>query len=158
VSAPYSPYGQQDGHPPQDGQQQGYQGYYPPPGSWPRHGYLEGGPVDFQHAIRLQLRNVATFTGRASLSAYWWFALALFIIGVVGEVLALSVGSAAFTALITLVLIIAGLSGLSAGVRRLHDTGRTGWLLLLGLIPIVGTVIVIVLLVMPATAGENRFG
>jgi uncharacterized membrane protein YhaH (DUF805 family) len=158
VSAPYSPFGQQDGCPPQGDQQPGYQGYYPPPGSWRRGGYLKGGPVDFRTAIRLQLRYVITFTGRASLSAYWWFALALFVIGLAGEVLTLAVGSAAFTALITLVLIVAGLSGLSAGVRRLHDTGKTGWLLLLGLVPFVGTIIVIVLLVMPATPGQNRYG
>ena len=53
---------------------------------------------------------------------------------------------------------VIGLTGLSVGVRRLHDSDKTGWLLLLGFIPILGWIAVIVLLVLPATPGPNRFG
>jgi uncharacterized membrane protein YhaH (DUF805 family) len=149
-------YGQQQGY-----GQPGYQpqgGYFGGPGSWSNRDYLQGAPVDFATAIRLQLQNVFTFNGRAAPSAYWWYSLALFIVSVVLEVISVAAGSAALTLLIGLVMIVAGLSGLSAGVRRLHDSDKSGWLLLLGLIPFIGTIIVIVLLVLPGTQSPNRFG
>jgi uncharacterized membrane protein YhaH (DUF805 family) len=185
VSSPYSPYGQPGGYTPQDYPQQGgyqqpgyeqpgyqqpgyqqpgypQQGYqpggYPPSGYPQQRDYLQGGPVDFQGAIRQQLQNVTNFNGRASLSAYWWYALAVFAASVVLEVLTLTIGSPALSLLIALVLIAVGLSALSVGVRRLHDTDKSGWMLLLGLIPFIGSVIVIVLLVLPGTPGPNRFG
>jgi uncharacterized membrane protein YhaH (DUF805 family) len=140
--------------------EQGYQqpGGYPPPGYGAQRDYLQGAPVDFQSAIRLQLQNVTNFTGRASVSAYWWYALAMFIVGMVLEVLSLAIGSAALSLLVGLVMIVVGLSGLSAGIRRLHDTDKSGWFILLGLIPFIGSIIVIVLMVLPGTPGPNRFG
>jgi uncharacterized membrane protein YhaH (DUF805 family) len=175
MSGPYNPYTppggypppqgyQPQGYPPQGYQSQGYQsqGYqsqgYPPPGYPPQRGYLQGGPVNFQSAIRLQFENVTNFNGRASLSAYWWYALALFIVGIVLEIFSIAVGSAALTILIALVSIAIGLSGLSVGVRRLHDSDKSGWLLLLGVIPFVGAIILIVLLVLPGTPSPNRYG
>jgi len=145
VSGSYTPYGApQGGYVPQGGPQQ--------------RGYLQGGPVDFQNAIKLQIDNVLNFNGRASLSAYWWYALGLFIVDVVLEILSVAIGSLALTLLIGLVMIVVGLSGLSVAVRRMHDTDKSGWLLLLGLIPFVGGIIVIVLLVLPGTPAPNRFG
>ena len=145
MSGSYTPYGApQGGYAPQGGPQQ--------------RGYLQGGPVDFQSAIRLQIENVTNFNGRASLSAYWWYALGLFIVGVVADILIFAIGSLPLTLLIALVMIAVGLSGLSVAVRRLHDTDKSGWLLLLGLIPFIGGIIVLVLLVLPGTPAPNRFG
>jgi uncharacterized membrane protein YhaH (DUF805 family) len=132
-------------------------GGYAPQQDYQR-GYLQGGPVDFQGAIRQQLQNVLNFNGRASRSAYWWYALALLIVDVVLQIISGVAGSSALTVLVSLILIVVGLSGLSVGVRRLHDSDKTGWLLLIGIIPIIGTIIVIVLLCMPGTPGPNRFG
>jgi uncharacterized membrane protein YhaH (DUF805 family) len=143
VSGSYTPYGAP-------------QGGYAPGG--PQRGYLQGSPVDFQSAIRLQIENVTNFNGRASLSAYWWYALGLFIVGVVADILIFAIGSLPLTLLISLVMIAVGLSGLSVAVRRLHDTDKSGWLLLLGLIPFIGGIIVLVLLVLPGTPAPNRFG
>jgi uncharacterized membrane protein YhaH (DUF805 family) len=64
----------------------------------------------------------------------------------------------ALSLLVDLVLIVVGLSALSVGARRLHDTDKSGWLLLLGLIPFIGGLIVLVLLVLPGTPSQNRFG
>jgi uncharacterized membrane protein YhaH (DUF805 family) len=50
------------------------------------------------------------------------------------------------------------LSALSLAVRRMHDSDKSGWLLLLGIIPILGTIAVIVLLALPGTPGPNRHG
>ena len=151
------PYGQPGGG--QYGQPGGYapQGYAPQ-GNGPQRGYLQGGPVDFQSAIKLQIENVTNFEGRASLSAYWWYALALFIVDIVLEIFSVAIGSLPLTLLIALVMIVVGLSGLSVAVRRMHDTDKSGWMLLLGLIPFIGGIIVLILLVLPGTPNQNRFG
>ena len=148
----YNQYGQPGGAP------YGAPGGYAPPGYPQQQGYLQGGPVDFQSAIRLQFQNVTNFNGRAALSAYWWYFLATFIVDVVLEIFSVSIGSTALSLLIDLVLMVIGLSALSVGVRRLHDTDKSGWLLLLGFIPIIGSIALIVLLALPGTRGQNRFG
>jgi uncharacterized membrane protein YhaH (DUF805 family) len=157
-----SPYGQQPGGSSYDqpgGSPYGAPGGYAPQGyPPPQRGYLQGGPVDFQSAIRLQIENVTNFEGRASLSAYWWYALALAIVDVVLFIFSIAIGSAALSLLVDLVLFVVGLSALSVGARRLHDTDKSGWLLLLGLIPFIGGIIVLVLLVLPGTPSQNRFG
>jgi uncharacterized membrane protein YhaH (DUF805 family) len=150
---PGNQYGQPGG---QYGQPGGYapQGYPPPQ----QRDYLQGGPVDFQGAIRRQIENVMNFEGRASLSAYWWYALATFIVGFVLEIFSFAVGSTALSLLVGLVMIAVGLSALSVGARRLHDTDKSGWLLLLGFIPFLGAIVLIVLLALPGTPSQNRFG
>ncbi len=159
------PYGTQGGYAQQGYAQQGYapqgyapQGGYGAQGYGVQRGYLQGGPVDFQSAIKLQIENVTNFQGRASLSAYWWYALALFIVNIVLEIFSVAVGSFPLTMLIVLVMLVAGLSTLSVAVRRLHDTDKSGWMLLLGLIPFLGGIIVLVLMLLPGTPGQNRFG
>ena len=152
------PYGQPGGPYGQQGAPYGQQGGYPPPGYPTQRGYLQGGPVDFQSAIRLQIENVTNFEGRASLSAYWWYALAVFIVNAVLEIFSVAIGSVALSLLVDLAAFVVGLSALSAAVRRMHDTDKSGWLLLLGLIPFIGGLIVLVLLVLPGTPSQNRFG
>jgi uncharacterized membrane protein YhaH (DUF805 family) len=49
-------------------------------------------------------------------------------------------------------------SGLAVEVRRFHDQDRSGWLMLLGLIPYVGFLVVLVFMCLPGTRGPNRFG
>jgi uncharacterized membrane protein YhaH (DUF805 family) len=149
-SQPGNPWGQPGGQP------GGYapQGYPPPQ----QRDYLQGGPVDFQGAIRRQIENVMNFEGRASQSAYWWYALATFVVGFVLEIFSFAVGSTALSLLVGLVMIAVGLSALSVGVRRLHDTDKSGWLLLLGFIPFLGAIVLIVLLALPGTPSQNRFG
>ena len=152
------PYGQPGGPYGQPGGPYGQPGGYPPPGYPTQRGYLQGGPVDFQSAIRLQIENVTNFEGRASLSAYWWYALALFIVNAVLEIFSVAIGSVALSLLIDLAAFVLGLSALSVAVRRMHDTDKSGWMLLLGLIPFIGGIIVLVLLLLPGTPSQNRFG
>ena len=152
------PYGQPGGPYGQQGAPYGQQGGYPPPGYPTQRGYLQGGPVDFQSAIRLQIENVTNFEGRASLSAYWWYALAVFIVNAVLEIFSVAIGSVALSLLIDLAAFVVGLSALSAAVRRMHDTDKSGWMLLLGLIPFVGWIVVLIFALLPGTPNQNRFG
>ena len=104
------------------------------------------------------LENYANFKGRDTRPEFWWFYLAnviltygLFILG--------GITGASILGLIGLLYGLAVIvPGIAAGVRRLHDTGKTGWLMLVSLIPLVGGIILIVLLAQPGTPGANEYG
>jgi len=98
---------------------------------------------------RAVLENYANFSGRATRPEYWWFFLANLILSVVLGFLPF-IGNV--YSLATL------LPGIAVAMRRLHDTGRSGWWLLLVLIPIVGWIIVIVWLATPGNPGVNEHG
>jgi uncharacterized membrane protein YhaH (DUF805 family) len=152
VSSPYTPY-------PQGGDQGGYGQQYPPGSGWgpgTPQGYLQGGPVGFGEAISQAFKNILTFNGRASRSAYWWFSLFLFIIGlVVGIAAAAATGSRSVQYIFDVVGIVLGLA---LQVRRLHDTNRSGFWVFIGIIPLVGTIVLIVFNCLPGTPGPNKFG
>ena len=104
------------------------------------------------------LKQYATFTGRASRKEYWYFvlfnilaAMALFI---VGEVIATGLGGSLYT----LYLLGTFLPSFAVSVRRLHDIGKSGWWLLVSLIPLVGTVVLLVLLATASAPGANTYG
>lgn len=100
--------------------------------------------VSFGEAISRAFSNYANFNGRASRSEYWWFVLFNFILGC-----------------IPVVNLIAGLAllipSLALGARRLHDTGRSGWWLLLGLIPF-GALVLIVFFCQESHPMVNEYG
>lgn len=147
MSSPYTPY-------PQGGGQGEYgQANYPQGG--PQRGYLQGGPVDFGTAISEGLKNVTTFSGRASRSAFWWFVLGGAIVGFIVGIIA---AVAKIPALIYVVDVIFALLSLSVAVRRLHDSGRSGFWWLIGLILIIGTIPLLVFYCLPGTPGENSYG
>lgn len=106
-------------------------------------------------------RNIVTqhyfdFQGRARRASFWYFVLAYVIIaivlGIIQSVLHLG---ALLTSLLALALL---LPNLGVAVRRLHDSDRSGWWILIGLIPIVGWAIVIWWYCQPGTSGPNKFG
>jgi len=119
--------------------------------------------MDIQTAVRTVLGKYATFTGRASRSEYWWWFLAmllfnLFLRVIDGAVFGVEVfdgqtgGPLAMVAALALLL-----PNLAVAVRRLHDTDRSGWWILILLIPIIGYLIFLYWLVQPTYEGENRF-
>jgi uncharacterized membrane protein YhaH (DUF805 family) len=112
--------------------------------------------MGFSDAIRTCLSKYATFEGRAVRSEYWYFALFIVIIEVVAYAIDAGVlGSPILYSIAGLALI---LPSLAAGARRLHDTDRSGWWLLISLVPLVGTILLIVWFCTAGTAGANRFG
>jgi uncharacterized membrane protein YhaH (DUF805 family) len=113
--------------------------------------------MDFSQAIKTCLNKYATFSGRAQRSEYWYFFLFLVIANIVASVLdSVIFGDIPVLYLIaTLALLV---PSIAAGVRRLHDTDKSGWWLLLGLIPFVGAIVLIVLLCQRGTVGTNQFG
>ena len=108
--------------------------------------------MNFIESIQTCYKKFFDFSGRASKSEYWWFQLyAIIIYGMQfvfqGDLV-----------LVFSILVIANIIPLyAAGVRRLHDTDKSGWMVLISVIPLIGLYI-IVLLIADGTKGKNRFG
>ncbi len=111
--------------------------------------------MGFGEAIGSCFSKYVTFSGRACRSEYWFFALFVVIVDVVANVVDAAAGTSLLGVIIGLALF---LPNLAVSVRRLHDIDRSGWWVLLGLIPVVGWVIVIVWACTRGTPGPNRFG
>jgi len=101
------------------------------------------------------LKNYVGFSGRARRTEYWMFAL-------VNTVIYLALSAVDYylnTAIPALVYLIAVLlPGIAVGVRRLHDTNRSGAWILIALLPLVGPIILLVFAVQPGTVGPNEHG
>ena len=108
------------------------------------------------------LRKYAVFEGRARRREYWFFVLFYILISVVLAVVDRMLGTyveaygmGALGALFCLGLLI---PSIAVGVRRLHDTGRSGWWLLIGFIPLIGMIVLIVFFVLDSQPGTNAYG
>jgi len=105
--------------------------------------------------------NLTNFSGRASRSEFWWFYLFIVIVGTILSIIASATGASSGSGggVITFILLVVlGLASLSVSVRRLHDTNKSGWLVLLNLLPCIGPIILIVFWVQPSTEGDNSHG
>lgn len=124
------------------------------------------------------LKNYATFKGRARRTEFWMFTLfytiILFVFGLLSgltepepyyseftymrETAGPSLLSAFFSTLATIFFIGTFLPTLAVSVRRLHDTGKTGWWVLINLIPYIGGIVLLVFLVSDSDEQENQYG
>ncbi|MFP4602456.1 MAG: DUF805 domain-containing protein [Halochromatium sp.] len=108
------------------------------------------------------LRKYAVFTGRSRRKEYWYYFLINFLIitllllvdNMLGT-LDREAGMGLISGLYALAVLI---PNLAVAVRRLHDTGRTGWWVLLALIPIVGPIVLIFFLIQDSVPGDNQYG
>jgi uncharacterized membrane protein YhaH (DUF805 family) len=116
------------------------------------------------------LRKYAQFTGRARRSEYWMFVLLVIIIEVVYYALMGATGGmpapgatpSGLGMVLTLIFGVAMLGllipALAVAFRRLHDTNRSAWWLLIWLIPFLGALVLVVFYLLPGTEGPNKFG
>jgi uncharacterized membrane protein YhaH (DUF805 family) len=108
------------------------------------------------------IKNYATFSGRAQRAEYWYFVLFYVLIylglslldGVTGTFDS-DTGAGLLGSIFVLAILI---PSLAVTVRRLHDTDRSGWWLLIGLIPIIGGLVLLVFTVLDGTTGANTYG
>jgi uncharacterized membrane protein YhaH (DUF805 family) len=107
------------------------------------------------------LKKYAEFSGRARRKEYWMFFLFNVIILIVLSVLdsmfgtvSAQYGMGMLTGLYALATLV---PNIAVTIRRLHDTDRSGWWILLGLIPLVG-IVLLVFMCLEGTRGDNRFG
>ncbi len=120
--------------------------------------------MNFQQAIESAFKNYFKFEGRASRSEFWLFNLFLFLVNLVFNVLYEifnSLESGILMLLISLLsigwLLFILIPSFSITIRRLHDTNRTGWWILIT-ITIIGIIPYFIFLILKGTEGENRFG
>lgn len=116
-------------------------------------------PIDW--ATR-PLKKYADFSGRAPRAEYWWFYLLIIVGYLVAMILDSIVGTGGVLGSYGILTLVLGLAiiipSLAVGARRLHDTDRSGWWLLIGLIPLIGAIVLLVFFVLEGTKGDNRFG
>ena len=120
--------------------------------------------MTFGDAIRTCFSKYADFSGRARPSEYWWWVLFVVLVETVLWIVFVSVaagdsgGAGLVGGLLGVVVLALIIPSLAVFVRRMHDTGRSGWFWFLGLVPIVGPIILIVFLVQPGDPGANKYG
>ena len=101
-------------------------------------------------AVSACFSQFATFSGRARRAEYWWFFLF--------NVLAASILAAVSETLSGVFSLVTLLPTLAVSVRRLHDIDRSGWWLLLMILPLIGPIVLLVWSLTRGTAGINNFG
>ena len=111
--------------------------------------------MNFGQAISSGFSNYVNFSDRACRSEYWYWFLFVVLCQLVTAIVDSVIGIQLTTGIFSLVVL---LPGIAVSVRRLHDLDRSGWWLLLGFIPLVGTIILIVWFCTRGTPGPNRFG
>jgi uncharacterized membrane protein YhaH (DUF805 family) len=102
------------------------------------------------------LKNYAGFSGRARRTEYWMFVLINFLISIAISVVERILGIGAVLGILYSLAVL--IPGLAVGFRRLHDTNRSGWWVLLALIPIIGWIALIVFAAQEGTRGQNAYG
>jgi len=115
-----------------------------------------------EKAIECVTKKYANFSDRASRSEYWYFALFIFIATIVLTLIDMSAGTydakSGHGLLGTIFSLAMLVPNLSVTVRRLHDVDKSGWWMLIGIIPIIGAIWMLVLFCSKGTEGQNRFG
>lgn len=112
------------------------------------------------------LKQYADFSGRARRKEYWMFFLINFLIsmaiGFVGGFVGGMSGDPSMASITMLLPMLYSLAvllpSIAVGVRRLHDTNRSGWWLLIGLVPVIGAIVLIVFFVQDSQSGSNQYG
>lgn len=122
--------------------------------------------MSFGEAVRSVFANYAKFDGRAPRSEYWWFQLFNLLVVVAAYVVLIAVVAAGrsyvFISVIGVFFLIYGLAtfipGLAVMVRRLHDSDKSGWWLLIVFLPWIGVIVLFIFLLLPSSPGINQFG
>jgi uncharacterized membrane protein YhaH (DUF805 family) len=123
-------------------------------------------------AVKSVFSKYATFSGRARRAEYWWYYLAMGIVGTVLSAIIMpiaissidtttgEIGAGYFGAMapLSIVGLAVLLPTLAVTVRRLHDTGRSGFWIFISFVPLAGPIILLVFLATEGTPGENQYG
>jgi uncharacterized membrane protein YhaH (DUF805 family) len=110
----------------------------------------------------LPLKRYAEFTGRSRRKEYWMFTLLVFVAAIVLSLVETLLGLGGMVGpygpLTSLLLLAIFVPSIAVGIRRLHDTGRSGWWLLIGLVPLIGGIVLLVFYCSEGNKGPNEYG
>ena len=115
--------------------------------------------MNFFDAIRSVFSQYVGFSGRALRSEYWYWVLFTVLLSIVTSIIDVALfpfeDVSPLSSITNLALL---LPGLAVSARRLHDVGRSGWWLLLAVVPVIGWIILLIWTVTKGDAAPNRFG
>ena len=124
--------------------------------------------MGMMEAVRLFFNRYTDFRGRSRRSEYWWVQLFHILVLLVPYILLFAIGGiqSGQMNILGVILMIAILvyalavliPGLAVSFRRLHDRDMSAWWLLIGLIPYLGSLVLLVFYVLPGTKGPNKYG
>lgn len=109
-------------------------------------------PMNYYLAV---LKNYAVFSGRARRAEFWYFVLLNLIISIALSFVGNAIGFSMLSLIYTLAVFI---PSLAVAIRRLHDIGKSGWWILIGLIPLIGWIWLIILYCIDSNLGKNAYG
>jgi uncharacterized membrane protein YhaH (DUF805 family) len=113
--------------------------------------------MNFVDAVKTVLTvNYANFNGRSARPEYWWWVLFSVIVAVIFYVLIMAVPAIRYLQMIYSLAVL--IPSIAVGVRRLHDIDKSGWWILIGLIPIIGWIVLIYWYIQEGTRGDNQYG
>ena len=108
------------------------------------------------------LKQYADFNGRARRKEYWMFTIFNIIFGGIAmtldSVFGIAIEGVGYGPLYGVYVLVLFIPGLAVAVRRLHDIGKSGWMILIALIPVIGAIWILVLMVTDSNPGENLYG
>jgi uncharacterized membrane protein YhaH (DUF805 family) len=108
------------------------------------------------------LKKYAVFSGRARRTEYWMFILFSIIFAIVAmildHVMKTTVGHLPYGLFYILYDMAVIVPTFAVSLRRLHDVGKSGWMALIALIPVIGAIWLVILFVKDSTPGENKYG
>ena len=117
--------------------------------------------MNFTEAVTTAFQNYFNFKTRSRRSEYWYFSLFLLLLGIATglvDQLVFSTETTDIGPLNGIASLATLIPSFAVSVRRLHDIERSGWFLLLALIPIIGWIILLYWMCQPGTPGQNQFG
>lgn len=121
-------------------------------------------PTEYLYVIKTVLNRYVQFSGRARRMEFWLWTVSVWVVLVVGFGLAAATGvvlgeivAGLLSMLVSLLALAIMLPSLAVSVRRLHDTGRSAWWLLIMIIPF-GSLVLLVLYMLPSKPENNQFG
>ncbi|MCR5746549.1 MAG: DUF805 domain-containing protein [Lachnospiraceae bacterium] len=109
-------------------------------------------------AVKSCFSQYVGFSGRARRSEYWYFSLFELIVSIALSILGAITGSGIFSVLSGIFALATILPGLAVSIRRLHDIGKSGWFVLISLIPVIGTILIIIWACKDSDPGDNQYG
>lgn len=118
--------------------------------------------LSFTDAVRQVFNKYATFKGRARRSEYWWFVLfyclVLIAAALLDNLFDITFEYAFYGAIYCLAALVLFLPNLAVTVRRLHDINKSGWNILWGIIPLIGSILLIVWCCQDSDLEANKYG
>lgn len=111
--------------------------------------------MDFMTAVKTCFSKYFTIQGRAQRSEYWWYALFTIIVAIIATLIDSMIGVPIFYLIFALGTLA---PSICVAIRRIHDKDKSGWWLLIGLVPIIGALYLLYMFVTRGTEGDNRFG